>query len=238
MKKSLLLIIVFCFVLFSVFAAVRRVESASLRVSHLVNDSYFMPRLLIDAGHGGEDGGAVAADGTIEKHLNLAIAQQIKHMAVLFGADYQMIRQSDDALSDLSLSTIRERKMSDLKKRLDIVNACDDALLISIHQNQFADRSCKGLQVFYSANHPFSMQLADVVQDHVQVMLQQSNKRTTKVVRDAIYLLHHARIPAIMIECGFMSNPDELACLKDPVYGSKLVLCIFSGLIDCCMQQF
>lgn len=191
-----------------------------------------LPTLIIDAGHGGEDGGAVASDGTVEKNINLAIALQTNEFANLLGFNTIMTRANDDALSDSALPTIRERKMSDINARMEILNQNKDAYLVSIHQNQFSDRTCKGMQVFYSTNNKISQSIANAIQSYTKQNLQTDNNREVKASTKDIYILYHTENPAIMVECGFMSNKNELIELKNQTYGTKLSLCILSGIMN------
>lgn len=191
-----------------------------------------LPLLIIDAGHGGEDGGAVASDGTVEKEINLNIAEQVYSLSLLLGFDSLMTRCSDDALSDKTLSTIRERKMSDINARMKILSEHKEGCLLSIHQNQFADRTCSGMQVFYSENNEMSQPLASSIQSYTINNLQKDNTRKIKPTTDDIYMLKHANNPAVMVECGFMSNENELQNLKNQRYGTKIAMCILFGVLD------
>ncbi len=193
---------------------------------------YGIPVLIIDAGHGGEDGGAIAIDGTIEKDINLQIALQLQSFCSLFGIDSIMIRTTDTDLADHSLPTIRKRKVSDINARMEILNNNPQAVYVGIHQNQYDDASVNGLQVFYSNGSSISKQVASSVQNYTSSKLQPYNTRKIKAAGEDIYLLHHAQLPAIMVECGFISNENECQLLKDPAYGTKLSLCIAGGLIQ------
>ncbi|MBR3955279.1 MAG: N-acetylmuramoyl-L-alanine amidase [Clostridia bacterium] len=191
-----------------------------------------VPLLIIDAGHGGEDGGAIAIDGTYEKDINLQIALQLQEICSLFGMDSIMIRTTDTDLADHTLPTIRKRKISDINARMEILNSNPHAVYVGIHQNQYKDARICGLQVFYSNGTDISRQIADSVQVYTSSSLQPDNTRKTKAAGEDIYLLHHAKLPAIMVECGFISNEEECRLLKEPDYGTKISLCIAGGLMN------
>lgn len=188
--------------------------------------------VVLDAGHGGEDGGAVAHDGTVEKNINLNFTKNISLLFDLFGIKYVTVRTQDVALSDGGLNTIRKRKSSDLLNREKLVNSTENAILLSIHQNFFTESQYSGTQVFYSANNEDSAVLAQEIQQNVRKYLQPENTRETKKSGDNIYLLYNAKQIAVMVECGFLSNENELEKLKDPAYNAQLSYCIVKGLID------
>lgn len=188
--------------------------------------------IIIDAGHGGEDGGAVAHDSTNEKVINLAVSQRLESMLTAAGYKTVMVRSEDKLIGDNSLSTIRERKVSDIKKRLKIAEDNPNSLFISIHQNHFSVPKYSGAQVFYSPNAPESKTLAQGVQQSIVDFLQPDNTREIKKSGTNIYLLYHCKTPAIMVECGFLSNPAESEKLKSPDYQTKMAFSIMCGIIN------
>lgn len=188
--------------------------------------------VVLDAGHGGEDGGAVAFDGTEEKNLNLAVCQKLEALFAVFDIDYVCVRDSDRSVGDISLDTIRQRKVSDIKKRFDIINSYDNSLLLSIHQNMFTDEKYSGLQVFYAPSDVLSEMLAECIQSSVTEGLQPENKRKIKESNKSIYLLYNAKRPSVLVECGFLSNKEELEKLKSQSYQCQLAYFITSGLTD------
>ena len=190
-----------------------------------------MPVIIIDAGHGGEDGGAVAKDGTVEKDLNLKIALKLNDILSVMGYKTHLIRTTDTAIHT-SGETIRQRKISDIKNRFAIMNKYDDCLYISIHQNKFNDTSVHGAQSFYSPNNNESKVLADFIQKSISSQLQKENKRIIKKSGTNIYLLYNATKPTVMVECGFVSNDNELKKLKDNEYQNKMALSIAFGTIN------
>ena len=193
------------------------------------------PRILIDAGHGGFDGGAEAPDGTEEKTLNLEIARTLSAILTVCGFDVTLTRDTDDGLQNAEDTTIRQKKVSDMHARLAMYE--DAQLVISIHQNMFAAKSCHGSQVFYSPNHPCSKILASCVREQLIAQLQPDNERELKAGHTDIFLLHKTTKPAILVECGFLSNTEELARLKDEAYQRQLAFVIACGAIDFMAQK-
>ena len=190
-----------------------------------------LPRVVLDAGHGGEDGGAVSDSGVSEKAINLSIAQNINDLLQLFGFETQMTRTDDNDISEEG-DTIRERKLSDMKKRLSIFNSSESNAVISIHQNKFSDRSSHGTQVFYSPNNPGSAALAEAIHYSVRAQLQPGNDRKCKPSDDGIYLLKNTTQPAVIVECGFLSNHEECEKLSDSGYQKQMSFAISTGFLD------
>ncbi len=193
------------------------------------------PRIVIDAGHGGFDGGAKAPDGTEEKALNLDIAHALAAMLTVCGFDVTMTRQTDDGLQNADDTTIRQKKVSDMHARLALYEEAQ--LVISIHQNMFAAKSCHGSQVFYSPNHPFSKVLASCVREQLISQIQPDNTRELKAGNKDIFLLHKATVPTVLVECGFLSNAEELARLKDAEYQRQLAFAIACGAMNFTAQK-
>ena len=185
-----------------------------------------LPVIIIDAGHGGADGGAVASDGTREKDINLNIAKDVRALLVSLGFECVMTREEDVMLSDGSGGSA---KMSDLKQRVALTDG-KDCIFVSIHQNKFPQDTCSGTQVYYSKNDPNSETLANAVQECVRTYVQPLNTRRTKPAGSEIFVLDRCRVPAILIECGFLSNPAELLKLKDTEYQKKLSCAIAAAV--------
>lgn len=188
--------------------------------------------VIIDAGHGGPDGGTSADDGTLEKDLNLQIALKLDEMLRSMGVNTVLIRNTDISIHDDTAKTIRQKKISDLKNRLKIINDAENSVFISIHQNHFGQSKYKGTQVFYSKNNSLSKILAEKIRMPVISYLQKDNTREIKQSGTEIYLLYHAQTPAVMVECGFLSNLEETRNLKNENYQNKLVFLISIGIID------
>lgn len=183
--------------------------------------------LLIDPGHGGEDGGAQAADGTLEKSINLAIGLNLRDMLRVCGISVEMTRQEDVSIGSSTDTAIRSRKSRDMHRRLELYQTA--STVISIHQNHFSAAQYHGAQMFYSGNHPDSRRLAECLRSSVVSGLQPDNKRELKQATDGIFLLYHAQCPAVLVECGFLSNPEERERLKQADYQQKMAWCIMTG---------
>lgn len=196
-----------------------------------------LPTIIVDAGHGGIDGGAVGADGTVEKGINLSISKQLEQMLTAMGYQVVMTRTEDTLIGDNSAKTVREQKVSDIKRRLEITEKYDNALLISIHQNKYSVEKYYGAQVFYSPNGEQSKQLAELIQQSVVSRLQPENERAIKASGKEIYLLYHSQIPSVMVECGFLSNRAELQKLKDEDYQKQMSFSIACAILDYCQIE-
>lgn len=183
--------------------------------------AFTRPTLIIDAGHGGEDGGAISLTGTLESHLNLAIAQRVDLVLGLFGAPSCMVRQQDVSLHDSQASTLREKKNSDLRNRVELVSQQENAVLLSIHQNSFPSGKYSGAQVFFAPTDG-SQSLAGAMQEALRAAADPSNTRQMAPISKTVYLLNHVACPAVLVECGFLTNPAEEQRLRDPGYQTKL----------------
>ena len=175
--------------------------------------------IVLDAGHGGEDGGATSCTGVLASGINLEITLRLKHLFHLLGRETKMIRTSDVSVYTKG-GTIAQKKMSDLKERARIVNSTPRAMLISIHQNNFSDNRYSGAQVFY-ADTQGSEFLAKQLQSTLIASLNKESKRACKRC-DGVYLMEHITCPGILVECGFLSNPAEEAKLRSMEYQRKL----------------
>lgn len=188
--------------------------------------------VVIDAGHGGEDGGAVATDGTAEQAINLEIAKILETQLNAFGVQTVMTRTTEDSIHSDGTNTIRERKVSDIHNRMHIMETTENCMFVSIHQNKYESSTQWGTQVFYSPNTTASAQLAECIQSSVISMLQPSNKRMIKKSDSSIYLLYYAKKTAVLVECGFVSNPSETEKLKDPKYQKQMAFAIAMGILN------
>lgn len=188
--------------------------------------------VVIDAGHGGEDGGAVAGNGTMEKDINLAIALELANHLKQNNFDVILTRDGDYSIGDSNLSTIAERKRSDMKKRLQIVQEAGECVFISIHQNHFTESKYYGAQMFYSKNREESAVLAEAIRANIVSSLQPENTRENKEADSNIFLLDNCEMPAVLVECGFLSNPEESKKLCTESYQKDMAAAIYNGLID------
>jgi len=182
---------------------------------------------VIDPGHGGFDGGAVSLTGAQESVINLDISLRMDLIFRFLGLRPVMTRETDISLNDPQ-DRSTSKKTSDLKKRVAIVRGVQDAVLISIHQNKFPAGKYSGAQVFHNGQER-NRAFAEAMQDQLRNCLNPGNVREAK--RAEIYILKHVSCPAILIECGFLSNAGEEALLRDPAYQKKLALSICGGLM-------
>lgn len=190
------------------------------------------PVIVIDPGHGGEDGGAAGKNSALEKDINLAIALQLEKLLKSSGMRVVMTRTTDASICDDHLDTVRERKVSDLHNRLKIIEEQGDCIFISIHQNHFTESRYSGAQIFYSKNTDGSKILAENIKSRIVELIQPENKRETKPATSSIYLLWNTKVTAVLVECGFLSNDSEAAKLNDKTYQQQMAFCVYSGLLD------
>lgn len=188
--------------------------------------------VIIDAGHGGEDGGAVSASGLLEKDLNLDIALRLCRRLEEEGARVILTRDSDTLLYDRNVDYRGRKKALDLAARRRIAEENPSAIFVSIHMNAYPQTQYRGLQVWYSPNDPRSRALAERIQNTVSAQLQPENDRRIKSATSAIYLLHHITSPAVLVECGFLSNPEEAAALATEEYRERLAFLIGRSILE------
>jgi N-acetylmuramoyl-L-alanine amidase len=190
------------------------------------SSTYELRTVILDAGHGGKDGGAVSVTGTAETVLNLDIVLRMQDVFEVLGYDVILTRETD---TELSHADGGSRKMQDLKGRLEIARKNCGIPFISIHMNKFPVEKYKGLQIYYSPI-PESKELAETIRGYVVGNIDSTNKRSSKPSGSAIYLLHHAVSPSVLIECGFLSNNEEAVLLDSEEYRSKLSIVIASAV--------
>lgn len=190
----------------------------------------FVPRVVvIDAGHGGEDGGAQSAAGLYEKEVNLAVALYLRDYLEAAGIPTVMTRTEDKLLYDPTSDYRGRKKVLDLAARLEIASSVPDSLFISIHMNAFPQTQYSGLQVWYSPAHPASEQVAQRIQTEA-LRLDPGNRRRIKAAGSNIFLLDRLQTPALLVECGFLSNPAEAARLGEEAYRRQLAFTLFLAL--------
>ena len=180
-------------------------------------------RYVLDPGHGGEDGGACLGDGTRESDLNLSIAQKLELVFRFFGRQTVMTRDSDGIRYPRDAATTRERKRADLQMRVQAANDTPNAVFISLHQNRFSDPRPFGAQVLY--NDP-GEQFGLLLQEALVSSLMPENYRQAVKAPDELYVMAHVRCPAVLVECGFLSNEEELRLLRSDEYQLRLAAVI------------
>lgn len=209
-RKTLLLLVV----IIPVLCVLRSSEKEPLRATR---GSSGESVLVIDAGHGGIDGGAIAADGTRESDINLAIALRMQAFAELFGREYIMTRTEDVTLSD----ALKYSEHEDLAKRARIASETQGAVLISIHQNCYISPQPHGAQTLYASNEE-SARLGKIIHESLNKYLDPENRRLAEPAPKKLYLTANSNCPAVLVECGFMSNTNDLSKLKRSGYQSEL----------------
>ena len=189
--------------------------------------------IIIDPGHGGEDGGAVSTDGTIcESHLNLAVAQRVNDLFRLFGQPTLMTRTEDISIHTEG-NTVKARKASDIRNRVVLVNTAETAVLLSIHQNSLpSSPNTHGAQAFWNRENGAEA-LAGQIQDTLNTVINPERPKNSRRIPETIYLMNHVQAPAVLIECGFLSNREETLRLQESSYQTKLAAAITSGYLRC-----
>ena len=186
------------------------------------------PIVIIDAGHGGEDGGAEGIGGEIEKDINLAIALELRRLFGITNFEVIMTRDTDIMLTSEGAT---RRKASDLSNRVKIANNHPDAIFVSIHMNKFPQERYYGLQVFYAPNNRDSANLADLIRTNNKEVLQPENNREIKRGVN-MFVLENIKNCGVLIECGFLSNREEAALLTTEEYQKKLARMIFASIAE------
>ncbi len=234
--KVILCFFIFMF-LFAVTAAlffffVYGGKAITISVSATPNTT-IQPIVIIDAGHGGEDGGAIGINGCYEKDINLILAKKLQAQLSAIGIKSILTRSEDILLYDRNTDYQGHKKMLDMKARLKIVESYENAIFISIHQNTYPVAKYSGFQIYYSQNNTKSKILSDSIEKTVRSLLQPQNNRHAKPSEGNIYLLDKINCPAVLLECGFLSNPEECELLSSESYQNKLI-----SVITCAISEY
>lgn len=214
-----------CFVLLGVCA---RVTEKALPANLPSADK---PVIVLDAGHGGMDSGAVGKSGVLEKDVNLAIVKSLRDMFEVSGFEVVLTRDEDISIYDAGVEGVRNQKLSDMDNRLKIIQSYPDSIFLCIHQNNFTDPKYFGGQMFYNNNHPDNRTLAQIMQNRFAA-LQEGNDREIKLSGEELFLLKSNKNPSLMIECGFLSNPEEEQRLSNWEYQQQVAFTIYSGVLE------
>lgn len=206
----------------------------SLPASASVTAKRELPCIILDAGHGGADGGCVSYNGVPEKGINLNITLYLKSMLEAYGYEVLITRETDTSIHDEGVIGLGNQKKSDMKNRLDLFNSRENAICLSIHQNQFTDPQYGGAQMFYSETNPESEALAAALRQEFIDDLQPENNRGIKLSGSELYLIYYCENPSVMVECGFLSNPEEAQRLQTDEYQKKVAFTIFAGINNYC----
>ncbi len=207
------------------FFAYRRTSQTA---SGSVADNKEKPIVVIDAGHGGADPGKVSAGGALEKDINLEIAKKLQQFLEQEDVEVILTRDSDVGLYDENASN---KKVQDMKRRVELIESTKPVVTVSIHQNSYHEEYVHGAQTFYYANSEQSQQLAEKIQ---QVLLNTVDRNNTRVAKanDSYYLLKKTSSPIVIVECGFLSNRDEAQKLESDYYQEKLAWAIHMGILQ------
>lgn len=206
------------------YAAVGERHMAAMKVYQPTSDF----TLVVDAGHGGIDGGAVSVTGVPESIINLEIARKVEMLAVFYGIPVVMTRESEAVEYPSDAKSIRSKKVYDLKNRAKLVDGVDNAVLISIHQNMFADSSVSGPQIWYSSAIG-SKELAEKTQVLMIDILQPDKHRVAAKVASNVYLMNNVKCPAVLVECGFISNYSDNELLQSDSYQVKIAVSLVAS---------
>lgn len=195
-----------------------------LRAQAAVAGEAAIPRIIVlDAGHGGADGGASGPDGTRECDLNLAITLKTDAVLGLLGEQTLLLRSTDTDLSSSDSKSISQKKVSDIRRRVELTNSQPGAILVSIHCNTYSQEKYHGAQVFYTGG---AKEFGETMQLALKTGVDPTNARMAKAVSPDVYLMNHIKVPGILVECGFLTNQEELTNLKDPDYQTRLAVTI------------
>lgn len=220
----------------TLFLAVFASESVTVLTGALeLDETPTGQTVIVDPGHGGEDGGAVSPNGVLESSLNLEISLRLRDLLSFLGIPVQMTRETDCSIYSQEAQTVSEKKVSDLKNRVRLVNEVPNALLISIHQNMFPESKYYGTQVFY-ARTAGSQELAESMQARFSTALDPTNHRMAALAQN-VYLMNQIRCPGILIECGFLSNPREEQLLQKETYQKKIAAVIAAELSSALLES-
>lgn len=185
--------------------------------------------IVLDAGHGCPDFGAKAEDGTTEEYINLQIALKLQRLLEQSGAIVVLTRSDENGIYGSDANTIREKKISDIHNRVELGNGEDVDCVVSIHLNKFEDSKYSGWQSFYQEKNEDSKTLAEDIQESIKDVTGVENNRIAHSIKD-IYLMDHIDNPTVIVECGFLSNVEELERLKTDEYQEKLAFGIYIGM--------
>ena len=185
--------------------------------------------IVIDPGHGGFDGGA-SDNGVFEKEINLDVALKLKEY-IEQGGGVVYITRVDDVSTNENNANGKSAKMADLEARKELVNSAEADVFLSIHMNKFSQPQYRGAQVFYAGKSEESKKLGETIQETMKEVIDDGNTRVAKKIDGQIYILKNTSVPSVIIECGFLSNPQEASMLKNEEYRQKLAWSIYLGLL-------
>ena len=219
-------------IIFLILISIFSISMISLMQSNIVETSGELKsyKIIVDAGHGQPDGGAVSENGVAEEALNLAIAIKLQEELESNGYDVLMTRMTKNNMADSDKQdTLKQMKSSDLSNRVKIANESNADFMISIHMNKYTSSNSWGWQTFYSKNYEHGKRLADLIQSSISNNIERENKRVALSI-EGIKIVDKTNIPVVIVECGFLSNPEDLSFLQTEEYQDKIVQGIFEGV--------
>jgi len=232
LKKVLIFTLILCASISAVFVTVKYETGKTAATPPLAGKI-----VVIDAGHGGLDGGAVSKSGVSEKDINLKISFFLKSYLEKNGAKVVMTRTKDESLHSDDKGSVKSKKRSDLLNRRNLVNNLNADVFVSVHLNFFEQSKYKGAQVFYEGLHSESAVLAQKIQDELKNGLDNDNNRKIAPIDSSKILYQNLNLPSVIVECGFLSNPDEAEQLTTKEYQERTALCISLGIIKYFAQK-
>lgn len=229
LKKNSLILVIMTLLVIGVLYSLKKTDYKLDEVNALpVNQKI----IVVDAGHGGEDGGATSANGVSEANINLSIALKLQNLLEQSGSTVILTRSTDEAIYDTEKDgSIRQKKVSDLKNRVKIGNESSADLFVSIHLNKIPQTQYDGWQTFYKKENEESKRLAESIQKNLNEAIQKQNNRIAKSIEN-IYIVKNVEIPITIVECGFLSNPEEATNLQDEEYQERLAWGIYNGIME------
>ena len=187
--------------------------------------------IIVDAGHGGEDGGAVSNNGISEAEINLKIALKLQQLLEQSGSKVVLTRSDNNAIYDIDKKTLREKKNSDIRNRVKIGNNSSADIFVSIHLNKIPENQYYGWQTFFKDGNEDGKRLAICIQNNLNETMQKENKRVPLKISN-VYIIKHVEIPTVIVECGFLSNIEEEKQLQQEEYQIKLAWGIYNGIME------
>ena len=215
-------------IILSIFFSCTNTKNSSELVSSTPVSNHIV---ILDAGHGNPDGGAVGQDGSIESNLNLEIVLKLQKLVEASNCTVILTRSDENGIYETTAETIREQKVSDMKNRVDIANNSNAEIFVSIHMNKLEQSQYSGWQTFYKNNDDTSKEIAENIQTSLNYFIKKENSRTIKSI-SGIYLTKNVEIPLVIVECGFLSNAEENKLLQTDSYQNELAWSIYIGIMD------
>lgn len=224
-KKKILLLIILGLI---IFIGYKKVNAETEEVSALPITN---KTIILDAGHGLPDEGAVAKDGTSEEKINLEIVLKLQEILELSGVKVVLTRSDEQGIYNTDKESIKNKKISDMKNRVEIGNNSNANIFVSIHLNKFSEEKYSGYQTFYNSKDEKSKMLAMIIQKNLKDCLKDENEREALSISNK-YIMDNVKIPTVIVECGFLSNREELENLKKEEYQQKIAWGIYSGILE------